>query len=125
MKHQASAQDIERFLPLRPIEFQILLSLAGGERHGYGILRDAADRTGDAVRWGIGTLYRALRRLVEAELIAGTERRPLAEDDDERRNYYGITALGQRVIRAEAERLDALVRAARDSGVLGTAGGGR
>jgi DNA-binding PadR family transcriptional regulator len=97
----------ESFLPLRPVEFQILLSLSQGERHGYGILLEAGHRMGEPVRWGVGTLYRAMRRL---------------DQDDERRNYYGLTALGRAVVRAEAQRLDSLVRAARASGVLGGTG---
>jgi DNA-binding PadR family transcriptional regulator len=116
---------VHSFLPLRPIEFQILLSLSGGERHGYGMLRDASERMGSAVQWGVGTLYRALKRLVEQGLIEATDRRPAADEDDERRNYYRITTLGQQVARAEAERLELLVRAAKSSGVLGPAGGTR
>ena len=113
------AHEIEGFLPLRPVEFQILLSLAGAERHGYGILRDAEDRTGAPVRWGLGTLYRALRRLVAQGVIEPSTRRPAAADaDGERRNYYRITSLGRAVVRAEARRLEALVRAAHASGVL-------
>jgi DNA-binding PadR family transcriptional regulator len=112
---------IEPFLPLRPVEFQILLSLSAGERHGYGILRDAGERMGSPVRWGLGTLYRALRRLVDRGLIEGTDRRPAPDEDDERRNYYGLTPLGERVVRAEAQRLESLVAAARSTGVLGPA----
>ena len=119
-----TARDIDTitsFLPLRPVEFQILLSLASAERHGYGILQDAEERTGEAVSWGLGTLYRALRRLVDQGLIEPSARR-VAEEGEERRNYYRITALGKRVVTAEASRLDALVRAARASGVLGARG---
>ena len=134
MSRRDRAEAVERFLPLRPIEFQILLSVSGGERHGYGMLRDASERTGEPVRWGVGTLYRALRRLEDEGLIEGTDRRPAPEEDDERRNYYRITALGERVVHAEAQRMETLVRAARTSGVLGPvrgsgaargAGGGR
>jgi DNA-binding PadR family transcriptional regulator len=117
--------NVPSFLPLRPIEFQILLSLSGGERHGYGMLRDASERMGAAVQWGVGTLYRALKRLVDQGLIEATDRRPAADEDDERRNYYQITTLGRQVARAEAERLELLVRAAKSSGVLGPAGGAR
>lgn len=110
--------DPAAFLPLRPVEFQILLSLAGEERHGYGIVQDAEERTGEAESWGLGTLYRALRRLVEQELIEPSARRA-SESEGERRNYYRITPLGRRVVTAEASRLETLVRAARASGVLG------
>src|SRR5688572_27239806 len=80
MPRSTASPTPERFLPLRPIEFHILLSLSAGERHGYGILRDTAERTGEPVRWGVGTLYRALRRLVDQQLIAGTDRRPAPDE---------------------------------------------
>jgi DNA-binding PadR family transcriptional regulator len=113
-----SSKQASAFLPLRPVEFQILLSLAGEERHGYGIVQDAEARTGEAVSWGLGTLYRALRRLVDQGLIEPSSRRT-ADAEGERRNYYRISSLGRRVVTAEANRLDTLVRAARASGVLG------
>jgi len=101
-------------LPLRPVEFQILLSLAGGERHGYGIIQDARER-GEAAP-DLGTLYRALARMLDQGLIESTDSRPASED--ERRNYYRITDGGVRVAQAEARRLDALTRAARLGGLL-------
>jgi DNA-binding PadR family transcriptional regulator len=104
----------ETLLPLRPVEFRILLSLAGGERHGYGILQDAREQ-GEAVP-DIGTMYRALARMVDQGLIEAVPAR--AEGDDERRNYYRITAAGLRVAKAEARRMDALTRAARIGGLL-------
>jgi DNA-binding PadR family transcriptional regulator len=108
----------ERFLPLRPVEFHILLSLASGERHGYGIIQDAAER-GDAAVPDVGTLYRALARLVDQGLIEPVTRRPRAADaGEERRNYYRLRPLGLRVARAEAWRLEALTRAARIGGLL-------
>jgi DNA-binding PadR family transcriptional regulator len=107
---------LETLLPLRPVEFHILLSLADGERHGYGIMQDARER-GETVP-DVGTMYRALARMVDQGWIeAGTSRRAAA-DDDERRNYYRITDLGLRVAKAEARRLDALTRAARIGGLL-------
>jgi DNA-binding PadR family transcriptional regulator len=103
--------------PLRPVEFHILLSLAAGERHGYGITRDIEAR-GDAAVPDVGTMYRALARMVDGGLIAATDRRPAADADDERRNYYRLTDLGLRVAKAEARRLEALTRAARLGGLL-------
>jgi DNA-binding PadR family transcriptional regulator len=108
----------ERYLPLRPVEFHILLSLATGERHGYGIIRDAEAR-GDAPVPDVGTLYRALARLVEQGWIEAAARRPAADAGDERRNYYRIRPPGLQVARAEARRLEALTRAARAGGLLG------
>ena len=108
---------VERFLPVRPVEFDILLTLAVGERHGYGIIQDAEAR-GLCPAPDVGTLYRALRRLQEQGMIEpGTARSP-RDAEDERRNYYRITALGLRVAKAEAKRLAALARAARLGGLL-------
>jgi DNA-binding PadR family transcriptional regulator len=105
---------VERFLPLRPVEFDVLLSLAAGERHGYGIIQDAEARGHTSVP-DVGTLYRALRRMQDQGLIDAADRRRAG---DERRNYYRITALGMRVARAEARRMAALTRAARIGGLL-------
>jgi DNA-binding PadR family transcriptional regulator len=108
---------IDRFLPLRPVEFDVLLSLAAGERHGYGIIQDAEAR-GLAAPPDVGTLYRALRRMQDQGLIDASERRPAADAGDERRHYYRVTPLGLRVARAEARRVEALARAARLGGLL-------
>src|SRR5215467_6817056 len=98
-------------LPLRPVEFHVLLSLADGDRHGYGIMQDARER-GEAVP-DIGTLYRALARMVDQGWIEAAAPPPSSDSSDERRNYYRITGLGLRVAKAEARRLAALTRAAR------------
>jgi DNA-binding PadR family transcriptional regulator len=108
---------VERFLPLRPVEFHVLLSLAAGERHGYGIIKDAEPR-GETAAPDVGTLYRALARMVDRGLIEPAERRAAPEAGDERRTYYRIRPLGLRVARAEARRLEALTRAARIRGLL-------
>jgi DNA-binding PadR family transcriptional regulator len=108
---------IERFLPLRPVEFDVLLSLAAGERHGYGILQDAEARGLTAVP-DVGTLYRALRRMQEQGLIGAGGRREAPDAGDERRHYYQITPMGLRVAQAEARRLAALARAAMASGLI-------
>ncbi|HEY7440959.1 MAG TPA: PadR family transcriptional regulator [Vicinamibacterales bacterium] len=105
---------IEAFLPLRPVEFHILLSLAVGERHGYGIIQDIEERDDSAVP-DVGTMYRALARMVESGLIDAARS---THAGDERRNYYCITDRGLRVAKAEARRLHALTRAARIGGLL-------
>jgi DNA-binding PadR family transcriptional regulator len=102
---------------LRGVEFHILLSLASGERHGYGIIRDIEAR-GESTVPDVGTMYRALARMVESRLIEATARRAAPDAADERRNYYRITEAGLRVARAEARRLEALMRAARIGGLL-------
>jgi DNA-binding PadR family transcriptional regulator len=104
---------IDAYLPLRPVEFHILLSLAGGERHGYGIIRDIEARDDFAVA-DVGTMYRALGLMVDSGLIEAVR----STDGDERRNNYRLTNRGLRVAKAEAERLHALTRAARISGLL-------
>lgn len=108
---------IDKYLPLRRVEFHILLSLASGERHGYGIIQDIQAR-GETSVPDVGTMYRALARMAEAGLIEAAARRPVPGLGDERRNYYRITSLGLRVARADARRLEALMRAARVGGLL-------
>jgi DNA-binding PadR family transcriptional regulator len=112
--------DVRQFLPLSPQQFHILLSLTDGHLHGYGIIRDIAERTDGAVRLGTGTLYTALARLEALALVDESERRAPAAEDDERRRYYQLTALGRGVLRAETERLATLVRHARRKGVTAT-----
>jgi DNA-binding PadR family transcriptional regulator len=104
-------------LPLRPVEFHILLSLAARERHGYGIIQDIEARDETAVP-DVGTMYRALARMVETGLIEAAPAPPAPDPGDERRNYYRITDRGLRAAKAEARRLHALTRAARLGGLL-------
>lgn len=110
-------RSIDKRLPLRRVEFHILLSLASGERHGYGIIQDIKAR-GETSVPDIGTMYRALARMAEAGLIEAAARRPAPDSGDERRNYYRITSAGMRVARAEARRLESLTQAARLGGLL-------
>jgi DNA-binding PadR family transcriptional regulator len=111
------------FLPLTPVAFEILLSLTAGERHGYAIMQEVEARTNGGMSLHAGTLYRALARLVEAELLEELQESD-PEGGDERRRYYRITALGRAVATAEARRLESQVGAARLQGLLGGARGG-
>jgi DNA-binding PadR family transcriptional regulator len=104
--------------PLRPVEFEILLTLAEGERHGYAIIQETEARSGGEIRLETGTLYRALRRLTAAKLVKPTMRRATTAEDDERRRYYAITPLGRQVAVTEAARLARLVAAARAARLL-------
>jgi DNA-binding PadR family transcriptional regulator len=107
--------DVAEHLPLKPTALQILLSLAGGERYGYAIIKDVEDRTGGRVDLHPGALYRFIRRLDEAGLIRELEERPVPQsEDDERRRYYTITELGRQVAAAEVARMRSLVTWARD-----------
>jgi DNA-binding PadR family transcriptional regulator len=100
----------ETFLPLKTNWFHILLSLAGEDQHGYGIMQEVLDRTGGKVRLWPATLYGSLKRLIEAGLIEESDERPAREFDDARRRYYRLTRLGRSVLNAESERLQELVR---------------
>ena len=101
--------DVDRLLPLRPVTFQILLTLAGGERHGYGITQDIAGRTSARMRLEPGNLYRSLRAMLDDGLIEESQRRPAPDLDDERRRYYRITPLGRRAAAAEIARLETVI----------------
>jgi DNA-binding PadR family transcriptional regulator len=105
--------NVERFLPLTPVVFEIALSLAAGERHGYEIMQDVERRTEGTIVLHPGTLYRALGRLLDQGLIEELDERPSGGVDDERRRYYRLTTLGHAVARAEVERLAHQVSAAR------------
>jgi DNA-binding PadR family transcriptional regulator len=102
--------DFQKFIPLKAQWFHIMVSLAGGEQHGYGIMQDVLNRTTGKVRLWPATLYGSIKRLIEAELIEESDERPAPELDDARRRYYRLTALGRRVLDAECERLQELVR---------------
>jgi DNA-binding PadR family transcriptional regulator len=105
--------DAQKFLPLKPHWFHIMLSLAGGEQHGYGIMQEVLNRTTGKVRLWPATLYGSIKRLIEADLIEESDERPAPEFDDARRRYYRLTAFGKRVLDAECERLQELVRTIR------------
>lgn len=98
-------EDIQSLLPLTPTVFHMLLALADGEKHGYGIMQAVEVETRGQMRIRIGSLYGSIRRMIDAGLIEETRERPDPELDDERRRYYGLTGLGRRVLSAETARL--------------------
>jgi DNA-binding PadR family transcriptional regulator len=100
----------EHFLPLKPNWFHVLLSLADQPLHGYGIMQEVLGRTGGRVRLWPATLYGTLKRLTDEDLIEEAGPRATRSQDDPRRRYYRLTALGRRVLAAESERLEELVR---------------
>ena len=110
--------DPRQFLPLTQATFNILLALASGEKHGYAIMQEVVERTGGEVKIGPGTLYGSIKRMHAAGWIVELDERPDPALDDERRRYYRLTDLGERVAIAEAERLAQLVAAARRQGLL-------
>src|SRR5712692_3018130 len=114
----ARTQPLKDLLPLSQPVFHILLALAGEERHGYGIMQDVARQTNDALQLGPGTLYGCLKRMLAAGLVEESDERPDPALDDQRRRYYRVTDLGQRVVRAEAQRLANAVSAAKAKRLL-------
>jgi DNA-binding PadR family transcriptional regulator len=104
-------------LPLRSVDFLVLLMLASGERHGYGIMQDVLAHTDGRTELEAGSLYRTIRRLGDEKLLEEADRRPAA-GSDERRRYYRLTPFGRRVVAAEAARLRALVRLAESARLL-------
>ncbi len=110
--------DPETLLPLTPAVFHILLALADGEMHGYGVMLQVEQRTDGKMRLGPGTLYGSIKRMIADGLIEESDERPDPKLDDERRRYYRLTGFGRRVAVAEAERLAKLVTVARAKSLL-------
>ena len=95
--------------PLSPAMHHILLALLEGDLHGYAIMQSVETLSNGALRIGPGTLYGTLKRLLEQGLVAETDERPAANDDDERRRYYRLTPSGREAVRQETTRLSRLV----------------
>lgn len=112
MSERGRAAKAEELIPLKPVEFEVLLVLYDGELHGYGLAKEIESRSGGRIRLEPANLYRQIRRLEEQGLVEDVGRRPAAEAGDERRRYFGLTAFGREVLRAEAMRLRDAVRAA-------------
>jgi DNA-binding PadR family transcriptional regulator len=103
----------ESSTPLTAAEFQVLLSLADGDKHGYAIGKEIAVRTDGQVQLRAATLYTVIKRLLENDFIDEEAERPDPELDDERRRYYRLTMRGRRAAEAEALRLEATAKQAR------------
>ena len=108
----------ESLLPLPAAVFHILIALADRDRHGYSIMQDVSARTGGKVRLSAGTLYSAVRRMLEQGLIEELAESPDPSNTDERRRYYRLTRFGRRTAAAEVDRLNAMVRQAHASGLV-------
>jgi DNA-binding PadR family transcriptional regulator len=101
-------EDISSFLPLSPATLHILLSLAGEELHGYGIMQEVQRQSDGQYKIGPGTLYDNLQKLIDRQLVEELGHRP--GDEDPRRRYYRLSSLGRGVLAAEISRLDGVVR---------------
>jgi DNA-binding PadR family transcriptional regulator len=91
-------------IPLTPAVFYILLALAGGEKHGYQIMKQVKQDSSGQVKMGTGTLYGSLKRMLADGLIEEAGERPDPALDDERRRYYRLTELGRQAFEAELAR---------------------
>jgi len=111
---------MDRHAPIKTVWFHILLALADGARHGFGIRESVEARTDGQVKLWPATLYGSIREMAQAGLIEPLEGEA-DPDDDQRRRYYRLTRRGREVLRAEADRLQALVDAARASEAAGRA----
>jgi len=96
----------------------MLLALADGEKHGYGIMQAVAEETQGQMQIHTGSLYGSIRRMIEAGLIEETSERPDPALDDERRRYYGLTPLGRQTLTTEAARIAQTMRVLHSKRVL-------
>jgi DNA-binding PadR family transcriptional regulator len=117
-KTPEEARNPRTLLPLTPAVFHIVLALAGGESHGYGIMLEVERLTSGQLNLGPGTLYRSIQRMLLDGLIEETKDVHESEEDDERRRYYRLTQFGLAVAKEEAQRLESLVNAARQRKLL-------
>lgn len=99
----------KRFTPLTPAVLYILMALSGGEKHGYGIMKQVESDSEGRVSMGNGTLYGSLKRMLDAGLVAEGDKKIDPTMDDQRRIYYKITGLGQEALAAELERYERVV----------------
>jgi DNA-binding PadR family transcriptional regulator len=113
-------QNPEEFLPLTPAVFNILLALADGEKHGYGIMLEVEINANGQVLMGPGTLYGSIKRMLKAGLIEESDEQADPEMDDQRRKYYRLSDLGRSTLHLEAERLASQVMIAKAKNVLGS-----
>ncbi len=105
-------------IPLTPAVFHILLALADGEKHGYAIMKEVEVQTEGRIKMGPGTLYGSIKRMLSAGLIQEVGQRPDPELDDERRRYYRLTGVGEKLVSTESRRLEKAVLVARQKHVL-------
>ena len=105
-------ESVRAALPLKPADYFILYVLLDGERHGYWMAKEIERITDGQVRLEAGNLYRSLRRMMKSGWVQKSDGRPALDSDDERRRYYSITELGTKIVRAEVERMRAVVTTA-------------
>mgnify|MGYP001267685890 CR=1 FL=1 len=101
------------YLPLTEATFFILLSLSSGPRHGYAIMKDVNQMSDGRINFSTGTLYGALKRLLDQGWIVRTEEEEDESDETGRpRKAYSLTLLGRKVFSSEVNRMQNLVHLA-------------
>lgn len=125
MARAVQKSEAENHIPLKHVDFLVLLVLMDSDLHGYGIVKEIGDRTEGHIRLEPGNLYRYIRRLEQQGLVAEAEERPEGEVDDERRRYYTVTALGREVLELEVSRLRALIEDFDSTGLVPKGDAGR
>lgn len=126
MARAVDKSEAESFIPLKHVDFLVLLVLMDDDLHGYGIVKEIAERTGGQIRLEPGNLYRYIKRLAQRGLVEASDARPDGAGDDERRIYYRVTALGREVLQLEVSRLRALIEDFDSTGLVprGSSGDG-
>ena len=112
-KKTRSSPKVESPIRLTPAFFHILLAVVNEASHGYAIMQTVQERTGGAVKLGPGSLYWAIKRLVDVDLLkevpAPSADSPSAVSEDERRRFYALTVFGRDVLKREVEILAEIV----------------
>lgn len=109
-------------LPLTHVTYHVMLALADRPLHGYGIIKEIAERTDGRMDLEAGTLYAAIKRLVDDALLEVAPRDP-EDTSDQRRRYYRLTVFGREVLRAESARMVSLIAVAREKQVIASGSG--
>ena|SRR5688500_17467479 len=109
---------VNEYLPLNHADFHIMLALGRDELHGYAIMLHVQELTEGEVTLGPGTLYTSIKRLLASGMIEESDERPDPGMDDQRRRYYKLTKLGRKVLAAEIQRMERMLRHARAKRVV-------
>ena len=121
-KHRTTddQQDLDprTFLPLPDLALHVLIALAEGDLHGWGIIKRIGELTEGRTRPSSGSLYLSMARLEKRQLVTDASTRP-HDAEDSRRRYYTLTPLGRSVLAAETARLSGLMRHAKKLGIVG------
>jgi DNA-binding PadR family transcriptional regulator len=121
-KHQSTDDHMDlgpsAFLPLPDLALHVLIALAEGDLHGWGIIKRIGELTEGRTRPSSGSLYLSMARLEKRQLVTDASTRS-HDAEDSRRRYYTLTPLGRRVLEAETARLSGLMLHAKKLGIVG------